>query len=146
MGLRLYLGGPEHPLFFIPEQGLDETQTGFLRDKIIEVAKGKVDRGKVKDLTNFEWDKVCIFVANKISDIDAIGDNRLKNAPSNNQKSYVYLVFEKTGVRQMTVRLKVTNQLGYYQTSLHMKTCFPQTAIFYIKQKNKSAQRLLLLN
>ncbi len=146
MGLRLYFGGTENPLILIPEEGLDEIQTGFLREKIVEVTKGKVDRGKVKDLTNFEWDQVCVFLNEKNSNIVSIRERRLKNAPPKNQKDYVYLVFKKTGIRQMTVKLKITDQFGYYQIGPYSTKCFPTTAIFYTKQKSKSVRRLLVLN
>ena len=72
MALRLYLGGPEKPLNLVPEKNLGETHTNFLREKIIEVVKAEVNQGRVKDLTNFEWDKLCIFVSNKILSVNSI--------------------------------------------------------------------------
>ena len=146
MALRLYLGGPEKPLNLVPEKNLGETHTNFLREKIIEVVKAEVNQGRVKDLTNFEWDKLCIFVSNKILSVNSIGNQKIKNLTSNKQKKYIYMVFERAGVRQMTVRLRVTDQLGYDKNRPFRNKCFSETAIFYTKASDYSSERLLFLN
>jgi len=145
MALRLIVGGPDGPLRITPAGGLGEAQVEFMHDRFVEVATGKRDSGKISDLTNFEWDTVCLFLPGWVPPGGPTAPYPLYDASFSGDDDVFHMVFGKGGIRNMTARFKRTDQLDFDPSGESRTGCLPAGTSFSISQANKDAPRYLVL-
>ena len=144
MVLRLFVGSAEGPLKITPSGGLGKTQTEFLHDRITELGLGKRASGLVAELTNFDWDTVCLFLPGWLPPGGANAPYPLYNPMFSGDPKFFHIVFGNGGVLNMTIRVKRTDQLDYDLTGKSKTGCLDATTSFLVSSKSDVEYRSLI--
>jgi hypothetical protein len=146
MVLRLFVGESEGPLRITPSGGLGKTQVEFVNDKVVEIATGKRDSGLVSDLTNFDWDSVCLFLPGWLPPGGPSAPYPLYDPGFTGDPKFFHLVFGQGGIRNMTLRFKRTDQLDYDLSGQGKTGCLSNQTSFSSFKSKDGNRRFLRLN
>ena len=141
MVLRFFVGSTEGPLKITPSGGLGKNQAEFLHDRITELALGKRVSGLVAELTNFDWDTVCLFLPGWLPPGGANAPYPLYNPKFTGDPKFFHIVFGNNGVLNMTIRVKRTDQLDYDLAGKSKTGCLNSKTSFLVSSKSDTEYR-----
>ena len=141
MVLRFFVGSTEGPLKITPSGGLGKNQAEFLHDRITELALGKRVSGLVAELTNFDWDTVCLFLPGWLPPGGANAPYPLYNPMFTVDPKFFHIVFGNNGVLNMTIRVKRTDQLDYDLAGKSKTGCLNSKTSFLVSRKSDTEYR-----
>ncbi|MEC8622515.1 MAG: hypothetical protein VXY05_05290 [Pseudomonadota bacterium] len=141
MVLRFFVGSTEGPLKITPSGGLGKNQAEFLHDRITELALGKRVSGLVAELTNFDWDTVCLFLPGWLPPGGANAPYPLYNPMFTGDPKFFHIVFGNNGVLNMTIRVKRTDQLDYDLAGKSKTGCLNSKTSFLVSSKSDTEYR-----
>ena len=141
MVLRFFVGSTHGPLKITPSGGLGKNQAEFLHDRITELALGKRVSGLVAELTNFDWDTVCLFLPGWSPPGGANAPYPLYNPMFTGDPKFFHIVFGNKGVLNMTIRVKRTNQLDYDLAGKSKTGCLNSKTSFLVSSKRDTEYR-----
>ena len=136
MVLRFFVGSTEGPLKITPSGGLGKNQAEVLHDRITELALGKRVSGLVAELTNFDWDTVCLFLPGWLPPGGANATYPLYNPMFTGDPKFFHIVFGNKGVLNMTIRVKRTDQLDYDLAGKSKTGCLNSKTSFLVSSKS----------
>lgn len=134
--VKLY-NGPA--LKVTPAAGYGEDQAAFLHKQLGAVGDGAIEQGRLTDLTNFDWDMVCVFGARWIPP-DSQGGQRSRLHPLfdpafNEDNDYFHLLFGRAGNTIMTARIRRSAQFDYDWQGKSRLGCSGSNAAFSIRKE-----------
>ena len=141
MVLRFFVGSTEGPLKITPSGGLGKNQAEFLHDRITELALGKRVSGLVAELTNFDWDTVCLFLPGWLPPGGANAPYPLYNPMFTGDPKFFHIVFGNKGVLNMTIRVERTDQLDYDLAGKSKTGCLNSKTSFLVSSKSGTEYR-----
>ena len=141
MVLRFFVGSTEEPLKITPSGGLGKNQAEFLHDRITELALGKRVSGLVAELTNFDWDRVCLFLPGWLPPGGANAPYPLYNPMFTGDPKFFHIVFGNKGVLNMTIRVKRTDQLDYDLGGKSKTGCLNSKTSFLVSSESDMEYR-----